>query len=95
MCAITADNASYNNTMAASLEKLLKGSRSRFTKNYLTPCIAHVLNIAIQHGLKELCNDETYSNSEDDEELVEGQEATNQKPFGEILHRLRKTYHYS
>ena len=90
MCAITADNVSNNNIMAASLEKFLKGSRSRFTKNYLTPCLAHVLNLAIQHGLKELGNDETYSDREDDEELVEGLEATNQKPFGEILHRLRK-----
>ena len=52
--------------------------------------MAHVLNLAIQHGLKELGNDNTYLNSEDDEELVEGLESTNQKPFGEILYRLRK-----
>ena len=32
LCVITIDNASNNRTMAASLEKLLKGSRSRFTK---------------------------------------------------------------
>ena len=58
MCAITTDNASNNSTMAANLEKLLKGSSSRFTKNYLTPCMAHVLNLAIQRGLKELGNDD-------------------------------------
>ena len=76
--------------MAASLEKLLKGSRSRFTENYLTPYMAHVLNLAVQHGLKELDNEESYSDSEDDDKNIEGQEAINQKPFGEILQRLRK-----
>ena len=76
--------------MAESLEKLLKGSRSRFTKNYLTPCMAHVLNLAIQFGLKELDNDESYLDSKDDDKHIEGLEAISQKSFGEILHRLRK-----
>ena len=76
--------------MAASLEKLLKGSCSMFTKNYLTPCMAHVLNLAGQHGLKELGNEESYSDSEDDDKDIEGLEAINQTQFGEILHRLRK-----
>ena len=66
LCAITVDNASKNSTMAASLEKLLKGSSSRFTKNYLTSCMTHVLNIGVQRDLKELDNEESYSNSEDD-----------------------------
>ena len=74
--------------MTASLEKLLKGSHSRFTKNYLTPCTAHVLNLAVQYGLKDLGNDESYSDSEDDDKHIEGLEAISQKPFGEILHRL-------
>ena len=74
--------------MAASLKKLLKGSTSRFTKNYLTPCIAHVLNLAIQCGLKALGNDESYSGSEDDDKNIEGLEAISQKLFGEILYRL-------
>ena len=72
--------------MAASLQKLLKGSCSRFTKNYHTPCMAHVLNLAVQCGLKELGNDESYSDSEDDDKHIEGLEAISQKPFGEILH---------
>ena len=76
--------------MAASLEKLLKGSSSRFTNNYLTPCMAHVLNLAVQRGLKELGNEESYSDSEDDDKDIEGLEAISQKQFGEILHRLRK-----
>ena len=57
--------------MAASLEKLLKGSRSRFTKNYLTPCMAHVLNLAVQRGLNELGNEESYSDSQDDDKDIE------------------------
>ena len=88
MCAVIADDASNNKTMAACLEKVLKGSRSRFIKNYLTPCMAHVLNLVVQRGLKELGNEEPYLNSEDDDKHIEGLEATSQKPFGEILHRL-------
>ena len=69
------DNARNNGTMARSLGKLLKGSRSRFTKNYLTSCMTHVLNLVVQHGLKELGNEESYSNSEDDDKHLEGLEA--------------------
>ena len=87
---IRTDNTSNNSTMAENLEKLLKGSSSSFTKNYLTPCMVHVLNLAIQRSLKELSNDESYSDSEDDDKHVEGLEAISQKPFGEILHRLQK-----
>ena len=88
MCAITADNASNSKTMAASLEKLLKGSRLRLTKNYLTPCMAHVLNLVVQCSLKELGNEESYSNSENDDKHIEGLESINQQPFCEILHKL-------
>ena len=87
---ITADNARKNSTMEEKLVKLLKSSSSRFTKNYLTPCMADVLNLTIQRGLKELNNDESYSDSEDSEKHLEGLEAISQKPFGQILHRLRK-----
>ena len=52
LCTITANNASNNSTMVEKLEKLLKGSNSRFTKNYLAPSMTHVLNLAVQHGLK-------------------------------------------
>ena len=72
MCAIIVDNASNNSTLIVSLEKLLKGSSSRFTKNYLMPCTTHVLNLVVQRGLKELCNDESYSNSEADDKHIEG-----------------------
>ena len=90
LCTITADNASNNSTMAANLEKLLKDSSSRFAKNYLTPCMAHVLNLTVQCILKEVGNEESYLDSEDDEKHIEGLEAISQKPLGEILHRLQK-----
>ena len=45
------NNASNNSTIAITLENLLKGYCSRFTKNYLTSCMAHVLNLAIHHGI--------------------------------------------
>ena len=63
--------------MATNLEKLLKGYSSR-TKNYLRPCRAHVFNLAVLHSWK------------DDVKHIEGLEAISQRPFGEILHRLRK-----
>ena len=76
--------------MAASLEKFLKGSSSRFTKNYLTPYMTHVLNLAIQCGLKERGNGDSYLDGEDDDKNLEGLEAISQKPFTEILYRLLK-----
>ena len=54
------------------------------------PCMAHVLNLATQCGIKELGNEESYLDSEDDEKYIEGLEAISQKQFGEILHRLQK-----
>ena len=52
--------------------------------------MAHVLNLAVQRGLKELGNEESYLDSEDDDKHMEGLEAISQKPFVEILHRLWK-----
>ena len=37
--------------------------------------MSHVLNLAIQHGLKELVNEWAYLDSEDDEQNKEGLEA--------------------
>ena len=71
---ITTDNASNNKTMAASLENLLRESGSTFTKQFHVPCIAHVLNLAVQGGLKELGNSSLTSlcsESEGDEEREE------------------------
>ena len=54
------------------------------------PCMAHVLNLAVQGGLKELGNSSSSSlcsESEGDEECEEDEvEVTSQRPFGAILH---------
>ena len=75
--------------MVASLKKWLKGSSSMFAKIKNMVCMNHVLNLAMQHGLKELGHDESNSNSEDDDKHIEGLDAISKKPFGEILHRIR------
>ena len=76
--------------MVASLENLLSGSGSTFTKQFHVPCMAHVLNLAVQGGLKEFGNSSLTSlcsESEDDEECEEDEEeVTSQRPFGAILH---------
>ena len=53
----------------------MEGSSSRFTKNYLMSRMTHVFNLVIQCGLKELGNNESYSNSEDDNKHIEELEA--------------------
>ena len=78
--------------MVASLENLLSESGSTFIKQFHMPCMAHVLNLAVQGGLKELGNSSLTSlclETLDDEECEEDKvEVTSQRPFGEILHRL-------
>ena len=58
------------------------------------PCMAHVLNLAVQGGLKKLGNSSSTSlclESESDEECEEDEvEVTSQRPFVAILRRLRK-----
>ena len=78
----------------ASLEYLLSESGSTFTKQFHVPCMAHVLNLAVQGGLKELgilLLTSLCSESEGDKECEKDEvEVTSQRPFGAILHRLQK-----
>ena len=77
-----------------SLANLLSESGSTFTKKFHVPCMAHVLNLDVQGGLKELGNSSLTSlcsESEGDEECEEDEvEVTSQRLLGTILHRIRK-----
>ena len=94
MFVITTDNASNNKTMVASLEKIMNENGSKFTKQHNVSCMAHVLNLVVQGGLKELGNPSLtskYSDGEDDEGCDKDVlEVSSKKVFGKILRRLRK-----
>ena len=54
VCAITTDNASNNDTMIDELVKTECDINPLFDRKCHMPCLAHVLNLAVQDGLKEL-----------------------------------------
>ena len=80
--------------MMASLEKIMNENGSMFTKQHHVPCMAHVLNLVIQGGSKELVNPSLtseYLEGEDDEGCDEDVlEVSSKKAFGKILRRLQK-----
>ncbi|XP_078440881.1 putative transcriptional regulator tpeD [Wolffia australiana] len=58
LCAITTDNASNNRTMMASIVDQLRTANPEFTMDRHVPCIAHVLNLVVQSGLRIIRNPE-------------------------------------
>ncbi|XP_078444856.1 zinc finger BED domain-containing protein DAYSLEEPER-like [Wolffia australiana] len=54
VCALTMDNASNNTTMMAKLERELRSVNPHFTVKRHVMCIAHVINLVMQVGLKAL-----------------------------------------
>ena len=54
ICAITTDNASNNATMMAILERALQPVNAHFSAKRHVLCIAHVINLVMQAGLKAL-----------------------------------------
>ena len=73
---------------------MMNENGSTFTEHNHVPCMAHVLNLVVQRGLKELCNPSLtseYLEGEDDEGCDEDVlEVSSEKTFGKILRRLRK-----
>ncbi|XP_078438046.1 putative transcriptional regulator tpeD [Wolffia australiana] len=58
LCAITTDNASNNRTMMASIVAQVRSVNPDFTMDRHVPCVAHVLNLVVQAGLKIIRNPE-------------------------------------
>ena len=54
VCAITSDNASNNGTMIDELVKTIGDINPLFDRKSHIPCLARVLNLAVQDDLKEL-----------------------------------------
>ena len=54
VCAITTDNESYNATMIDELMKTMSHINPLFDRQCHMPCLAHVLNLEVQDGLKDL-----------------------------------------
>lgn len=48
------DNISNNNTMVAALGKVLKDIGLKFNKQYHMSGTSHILNVAVQQGLREI-----------------------------------------
>ncbi|XP_078442910.1 putative transcriptional regulator tpeD [Wolffia australiana] len=58
LCTITTDNASNNITMMASIVHQLKTVNPQFTMDRHVLCVAHVLNLVVQSGLRIIPNPE-------------------------------------
>ena len=82
VCAITTDNASNNATMIDELVKTMSHINPLVDRKRHMPCLAHVLNLAVQDGLKELKT----TTDEDTSALC----LSSSKSLGDVLSRVRK-----
>ena len=82
LCAITTDNASNNATMIDELMKIMSHINPLFDRKCHMTCLAHVLNLAIQDGLKEL---KTTANEDTSVFCM-----SSSKSLGDVVSRVRK-----
>ena len=82
VCAITTENASNNTTMIDELVKTMSHINPLFHRKRYMPCLAHVINLAVQDGLKEL---KTIAD-EDTSALY----ISSSKSLGDVVSRVRK-----
>ena len=82
VCAITTDNANNNATMIDELVKTMSHINHLFDRKHHMSCLAHVLNLAVQDGLKDLKTtaDEDTSTSS----------ISSSKSLGDVVSHVRK-----
>ena len=82
VCAITTDNASNNATMIDELMKTMSHINPLFDRKCHMPCLVHVLNLAVQDGLKEL---KTTIGKDTSASCI-----SSSKSLGDVVSRVRK-----
>ena len=82
VCAITTDNASNNATMIDELVKTMSHINPLFDRKSHMPCLAHILNLAVQDGLKEL---KTTADEDTSASCI-----SSSKSLGDVVSHVRK-----
>ena len=82
VCAITTDNTSNNATMIDELMKTMSHIKPLFDRKCHMLCLAHVLNLAVQDGLKEL---KTTADEDTSASCI-----SSSKSLGDVVSRVRK-----
>ena len=82
VCAITTDNASNNAKMIDELTKTMSHINPLFDRKRHMPFLAHVLNLAVQDGLKEL---KTTVDEDTSASCI-----SSSKSLGDVVSRVRK-----
>ena len=82
VCAITTDNASNNATMIDKLMKTMSQINPLFDYKRHMPCLARILNLAVQDGLKEL---KTTADEDTSASCI-----SSSRSLGDVVSRVRK-----